>query len=69
MKDLIGEWLMTEGVIDFTNVKQIIEFQRHGDKRKFGQIALSRHILSGRELKKYETIELLSKQKLNDSKK
>lgn len=53
MAELTGEWFMVEGKMDYKMIKQVLEFQRHGDRRKFGQIALNRHMITGRDLREY----------------
>lgn len=52
--EMIGQWFMVEGIMDWMMVQQVLEFQKHGDRRKFGQIAVSRQLISGKELRKYE---------------
>jgi len=53
MHEMAGQWFVVEKAMDFMGVNQVLEFQRHGDHRKFGEIALSRHLINGRELKYY----------------
>ncbi len=53
MAEMAGQWFMEEGLMDYNGVQQVLEFQRHGDHRKFGEIALSRHLISGKDLRHY----------------
>ena len=53
MKEKAGQWFMVEGMMDYKGVQQVLEFQKHGDHRKFGQIALHRHLINGKELQQY----------------
>lgn len=53
MKEMAGQWFMVEGVMDYRGVQQILEFQKHGDHRKFGELALSRHLINGKDLQRY----------------
>jgi len=53
MKEMAGQWFMVERMMDAKGVQQVLEFQRHGDHRKFGEIALSRHLINGKELQRY----------------
>lgn len=53
MKEMAGQWFMVEGKMNYQSVMQVLEFQKHGDRRKFGEIALSRRIINGRDLHKY----------------
>jgi len=53
MREMAGQWFIVEGLMDYKGVQQILEFQRHGDHRKFGEIALSRHIIDGKALRRY----------------
>ena len=53
MREMAGQWLIVEGIMDYRGVQQVLEFQKHGDHRKFGEIALSRHLINGKELKRY----------------
>lgn len=48
-----GEWFMIEGMMTKQEVRQVLEFQKHGDHRKFGRIALSREYICGKDLQKY----------------
>ncbi len=48
-----GEWFMDHGMMDQMMVKQVIQFQKHGDGRKFGEIALAREMISGKDLHHY----------------
>lgn len=53
MAERIGEWFMVEGIMTYGDVKCVLEFQKHGDRRKFGQIALSRHMITGKDLRNW----------------
>jgi hypothetical protein len=53
MKEMTGQWFIVEGAMNYMGVNQVLEFQRHGDHRKFGEIALSRHLINGNELKSF----------------
>jgi len=53
MKEMAGQWFMVEGLMDQKMVNQVLEFQKHGDRRKFGEIALARHLINGKELQRY----------------
>lgn len=55
MKERIGEWMIVEGLMNYQDVMAVLEFQRHGNQKKFGQIALSRRMISGRDLKYWES--------------
>ena len=44
---------MVEGILDYRGVQQILEFQKHGDHRRFGEIALHRHLINGKDLDRY----------------
>jgi len=54
MNERIGEWMIVEGIMNYQDVMAVVEFQRHGSRKKFGQIALSRHMISGKDLKSWE---------------
>lgn len=53
MREMAGQWFIVEGLMDYRGVQQVLEFQKHGDHRRFGEIALSRHLINGKELKRY----------------
>ncbi len=53
MKEMAGQWFIVEGLMDYQAVQQVLEFQKHGDHRRFGEIALSRHMINGRALRRY----------------
>ena len=53
MKKLAGQWFIEEGIMDYRAIRQVLEFQKHGDSRKFGEIALSRHLIIGKDLQRY----------------
>ena len=55
MNERIGEWMIVEGLMDYQNVMAVLEFQKHGDTKKFGQIALSKHMINGKDLKFWES--------------
>ncbi len=55
MNERIGEWMIVERKMNYQNVMAVVEFQRHGSRKKFGQIALSRNMISGRDLKSWES--------------
>ncbi len=48
-----GQWFMDHGMMDQVTVKQILKLQEHGDGRKFGEIALAREIIKGKDLRHY----------------
>jgi hypothetical protein len=48
-----GKWFMDHGIMDQIAVKQILQFQEHGDGRKFGEIALAREMINGKDLRHY----------------
>ncbi len=54
MNGKIGEWMIAEGMMNYQNVQQILEFQKHGSRKKFGKIALSRHMITGKNLKSWK---------------
>ena len=54
MNERIGEWMIVEGHMNYQNVMAVLEFQKHGNRKKFGQIALSRHMISGKDLQQWE---------------
>ncbi len=53
MKEKAGQWFIVEGLMNQRMVNYVLEFQNHGDRHKFGEIALSRHMISGKDLRKY----------------
>ena len=53
MKEMAGQWFIVEGLMKYQGVQQVLEFQKHGDPRKFGEIALSRHMINGKALRRY----------------
>ncbi len=53
MKEKAGQWFIVEGIMNYTGVRQVLEFQKHGDHRRFGEIALSRHLIDGKDLQRY----------------
>ncbi|MBI9098287.1 MAG: hypothetical protein JEY91_07400 [Spirochaetaceae bacterium] len=55
MNERIGEWMIVEGLMNYQNVMAVLEFQEHGSRKKFGQIAVNRHLISGKDLKYWET--------------
>ncbi len=48
-----GEWFLAHGMMDPVMVKQVLQFQQHGDHRKFGEIALRWQMVNGRAVKEY----------------
>jgi hypothetical protein len=54
MNERIGEWMIVEGLMNYQNVMSVLEFQKHGDKKKFGEIALAKHLINGKNLKAWE---------------
>ena len=54
MNERIGEWMIVEGIMNYQDVMAVLEFQRHGSAKKFGQIALNRHMISGKDLQYWE---------------
>ena len=54
MNGRIGEWMVVEGLMSFRDVMAVLEFQKHGEWKKFGQIALKRGMISGRDLRNWE---------------
>lgn len=48
-----GEWFMIHGMMNPVMIKQVIQLQVHGDDKKFGEIALQREMITGRDLKEY----------------
>ncbi len=54
MNEKIGQWMMVEGLMKYQDVVSVLEFQKHGNRKRFGQIALSRHLIKGRDLKYWE---------------
>lgn len=55
MKERIGEWMIVEGLMNYQNVMAVLEFQRHGSAKKFGKIAVERHMISGKDLRFWES--------------
>ncbi len=53
MREKAGQWFIVEGLMNQRMVNQVLEFQRHGDRHKFGEIALARHLINGKSLKRY----------------
>lgn len=56
MNEKIGEWMITEGIMDYQNVIAILEFQRHGNSKKFGELALSKQMINGKDLRFWESL-------------
>ena len=48
-----GEWFVSHGMMNNMMVSQIMEWQKHGDGHRFGEIALMREMITGRQLKEY----------------
>jgi hypothetical protein len=55
MNERIGEWMIVEGIMNYQGVMAVLEFQKHGSGEKFGQIAVNRHMISGKDLKYWES--------------
>lgn len=55
MNEKIGEWMIVEGLMNYQDVMAVLEFQKHGSKKLFGEIALSRHMINGRDLRFWES--------------
>jgi hypothetical protein len=54
----IGELLLSKGVLVEGQVEEIVQMQKKGDKRKFGEIAVSRGFMADSALNRY--LEFLS---------
>jgi len=48
-----GEWFMSHGMMNPVMIKQILQWQQHGEQKKFGEIARTREMITGRDLKEY----------------
>lgn len=54
MNERIGEWMIVEGLMKYQDVMAVLEFQRHGSKKRFGEIAVNRHMITGSDLRFWE---------------
>ena len=59
-KDRIGEFLMKIDAMTAAQVQQVLQAQESGDKRRFGEIALSLGYLTDDSLRRY--VDYLEKQ-------
>jgi len=56
MNERIGEWMIVEGIMNYQEVMTVLEFQKHGSHKRFGQIAVNRQMINGKDLKYWESM-------------
>jgi len=48
-----GEWFMAHGMMNPIMIKQVLQLQQHGEHKKFGEIALMKEMICGRDMREY----------------